>query len=196
MRYASVRTPVLGWLSCLLLVACSGRSSLNDFANGSTDTVKGRPGNGDAGGNNGANDDAGGNGADEDGGGSGGNGNANSGDDEGQIGDPCSDAEDCVGRSATCLEELSIFSILTIEFPGGYCAQSDCEDDSDCPDGARCFSSIPNQTFCAKSCDRNSDCRTSEGYECGTAPLSQETTTYCLPPINIPGGGGGGTTRG
>jgi hypothetical protein len=201
-------------LSCLLLVAgsgaCSGRSSLNDFANGSTDTVKGNgskngggantPGGDDAGGANGTDDDGGdsnGNGGNGNGGNDGNDGNGNAGPQGRGIGEPCTDAEQCAGRGATCLEELSVFNgFLTIEFPGGYCAQADCEEDSDCPEGALCFSSIPNQTFCAKACDGNSDCRTREGYTCDTAPLSQEQTTYCLPPINFPGGAGGqGTTR-
>ncbi len=209
MRYASVRAPVLGWLSCLVLVACTGRSSLNDFANGSTDTVKGRPGGGN--GNANGDEDGGGNGntadgGDDDGGGDNNNGNANDGNNGGNngngndgkgIGEACTDAEQCTGRSATCLEELNVFNFITVDFPGGYCTQTDCEEDTDCPTGSRCFTSIPNQSFCAKTCRANSECRTRENYSCTTAPLSQEPQTYCLPPINFPGGGGGqGSTRG
>lgn len=89
------------------------------------------------------------------------------------IGDPCHLPSDC---------SASGDRICDTTFKGGYCTQFNCEP-GDCPEDSVCVaflqfgSSAPEcqdtqetprfqRTFCMKSCDQKSDCRTDEGYKC------------------------------
>lgn len=112
------------------------------------------------------------------------------------IGSSCTDASECSGDPAQCL--TSIASIFT--FPKGYCAQMGCQSNDQCPSGSGCLASF--QT-CLKTCTRNNECRTADGYQCAAPPLGGLGGTgggsarYCLPAevASIGGlfGGTGGT---
>ncbi len=49
-------------------------------------------------------------------------------------------------------------------FPNGYCAP-DCRA-APCPTGAVCYPSSASRHYCLRGCERDSDCRTREGYVC------------------------------
>ncbi len=54
-----------------------------------------------------------------------------------------------------------------MEQPGGYCAIPSCQGGQACPSGAVCDANFQDGgSFCLKSCQSNTDCRVSEGYEC------------------------------
>ena len=75
------------------------------------------------------------------------------------VGGPCESGMGCEGENSVC-------RYFQIGF--GYCTQS-ClyNDDSYCPDGAKCVTYGKNlETSCLASCDSDEDCRTAEGYIC------------------------------
>ena len=74
------------------------------------------------------------------------------------IGGSCANDDECAGEYTTC----------NTWFEGGYCTQ-ECfdNDDSICPDGAKCVTAGRRQTTsCLASCASDKDCRTDEGYLC------------------------------
>ncbi|OGQ14900.1 MAG: hypothetical protein A2138_02860 [Deltaproteobacteria bacterium RBG_16_71_12] len=77
---------------------------------------------------------------------------------DGQLGDGCTDGNEC-GGGLYCEDAL----------PGGYCT-TDCAGDADCPDAGLCFSLVDvtgdEYTVCLESCTAPTDCRTGEGYTC------------------------------
>jgi hypothetical protein len=89
-----------------------------------------------------------------------------------KIGDHCVLNTDC-GTSGTLICDTSM--------PGGYCTQFNCQADK-CQNSAACvefLASVPGcpyddylspartgRTFCLKTCQKDSDCRQSEGYVC------------------------------
>jgi hypothetical protein len=90
-----------------------------------------------------------------------------------KIGDHCVLNTDC-GSSGTLVCDTSM--------PGGYCTEFNCQAGK-CQNNAACVefqASVPGcpyddydspsrtgRTFCLKTCQRDSDCRQSEGYVCG-----------------------------
>ena len=74
------------------------------------------------------------------------------------IGGSCESDDECAGEYTTC----------NAWFEGGYCTQ-ECfdNDDSICPDGAKCVTAGRRQTTsCLASCASDKECRTDEGYLC------------------------------
>ena len=70
-----------------------------------------------------------------------------------QIGDPCTSWRDCAG-SAICMDT-----------PGGICMLLGCSSQEHCPIGSACGLSTDGG-ICSASCQQDSDCRNTEGYEC------------------------------
>ena len=86
------------------------------------------------------------------------------------IGGSCSNDDECDGEYTTC----------NTWFTGGYCTQ-ECfdNDDSDCPDGAKCVTAGRRQTTsCLASCASDKDCRTDEGYVCHPQMGSKNGVCY------------------
>ena len=86
------------------------------------------------------------------------------------IGGSCSNDDECNGEFTTC----------NIWFTGGYCTQ-ECFDneDSDCPDNAKCVTNGRRQTTsCLASCASDKDCRTGEGYLCHPKMGSKSGVCY------------------
>ena len=74
------------------------------------------------------------------------------------IGGSCESDDECAGEFTTC----------NTWFTGGYCTQECLDnDDSYCPDGAKCVTAGRRQTTsCLASCTSDKDCRTDDGYVC------------------------------
>ena len=86
------------------------------------------------------------------------------------IGGTCSNDDDCNGEFTTC----------NTWFEGGYCTQ-ECydNDDSYCPDDAKCVTAGRRQTTsCLASCASDKDCRTDEGYLCHPKMGSKSGVCY------------------
>lgn len=149
--------------------ACGGGSSLDEYEEGvpgvvpspvssSKDAGSGRDG--------GANRDGGA--GNRDGGGSAGGG-------QGAVGAACDNRADCAGDGASCATTVSLFGILSYELEGGYCTVTGCMDDTQCPDGAGCFTLTGN---CLKKCTNNNQCRTMDDYQCANLDGTQN---LCVP---------------
>ncbi len=74
----------------------------------------------------------------------------------GANGARCTDFTDCGGQRAC------------VPWPMGSCARAGCASSSDCETGTYCVDSGEGYNICAVSCvtGGDSDCRTSDGYEC------------------------------
>lgn len=181
--------------------ACGGRSGLDDFANGSNNIIVGS-GNGDDDGKDGGAGGAGDGGAgvaNDDGGTAADGGDEPGNGGEREVGEKCEQDKQCGDEGATCVAEVEIFGGFGIEFPGGYCSVQECQDDGDCPDGSGCFDSL-GQPICLQLCEGDDECRTDEGYQCGSIGQGgpggggggQDSPSYCLPPFGgMPGGNNG-----
>ncbi|MFT3927412.1 MAG: hypothetical protein QM778_33065 [Myxococcales bacterium] len=171
--------------SCLL--ACGGRSDLDDYSQGLAAVVP-------------QGDQIGG-GSAGDGDGDGGTGNNGNGNGTGaEVGEPCDDKSDCMGgANADCLKTVTINVGISFDimFPGGSCTILNCKSDADCPKGTGCLMGF-SAPACTKTCEQASDCRSDEGYTCGAVTGSQDQRKFCQPPIDFGGlpGGGGGTLGG
>ena len=93
---------------------------------------------------------------------------------EGFVGNACLDDSEC--GSGCCLPE-----ILDMYFYDNYCSITGCTSDNQCPTDAVCaesfYISVPWQTYCAKKCSSDSDCRFPE---LACLPTS-DGTTACIP---------------
>lgn len=179
-------------LASACLVACGGRSELDDYADGVPAIV---PQSNAGGGNNTGDGDRG------DGDGDGDSGDGDTGDGDGmaptgaEIGEACEMPSDCMGgANAFCVKELSVeifggFSI-PITFPGGACTVRNCTSDKDCPTGSGCLMGF-SEPACTRLCTDNTQCRADEGYTCATIQGSSDTRKFCQPPIDFGGFGGG-----
>lgn len=102
----------------------------------------------------------------------------------GVVGDSCDSVDDCQGFPAVareCIADIGGY----FEFPGGYCTATctstgECGPDSECAD-------LMFMSYCLKTCDDSSDCRTGEGYICDVIPIIG-TGPYCIPSVEIPDG--------
>jgi len=81
------------------------------------------------------------------------------------IGNACNKPSDCANRSCLGL-------------PGGYCSKAYC-DTADCPGASTCFGFSAGESACLSDCGVDSECRTSEGYEC-------DSDGTCWPGNNAP----------
>lgn len=101
----------------------------------------------------------------------------------GITGDPCTDANQCGGITNGTPECVTdIMSMMS--FPGGYCSSSTCTVGQACDNGMGICVDVGGMgfaTYCLQECVDATECRTGEGYDCTTVPMSQDTTTYCLP---------------
>ena len=88
------------------------------------------------------------------------------------IGTLCSTTNDCGSdpRSA-CNTEAGD------NFPGGYCGMEPCDDVQVCPPGGTCVSQPHETPGCWKSCTKDAECRTKEGYVCQLFPINPNPTT-------------------
>jgi len=75
---------------------------------------------------------------------------------EGYVGDACQDDSECGG--GCCLPE-----ILDVYFYDNYCSITGCAGDDECPADAVCTENVhvfvPWDTYCARKCTSDSDCR-------------------------------------
>jgi len=97
---------------------------------------------------------------------------------DGVVGDPCTSPAQCAGvpgDARECLTDIMGF----IQFEGGYCSAT-CTTVAECGEGANCVN-LMIVSYCLKLCDDNSDCRVSEGYNCGELPYVGDGNTYCIP---------------
>jgi hypothetical protein len=183
-----------------LLLACGGRSELDDYANG-VPTIVPASNAGGGGGNNAGDGDTGDGDSNANGDGdSNANGDGDSTTRGADVGDACEENGDCMGgANASCLDTLPVmvfgFSI-DITFPGGACTIRNCKTDADCPKESGCLSGFA-EPACTRTCNDASECRMAEGYTCNTIMGSMDTRKFCQPPLDlggfaggIPGGGG------
>lgn len=93
----------------------------------------------------------------------------------GFVGKPCTGDEVCGG--GTCFLDEPFF--------GGYCGLKNCTiENNQCPSDAVCFvqaSQFSLPTFCAKPCDIDSDCRTSDAQVCRVGDDGEKS---CVPGVN------------
>jgi hypothetical protein len=78
------------------------------------------------------------------------------------------DADSLCPNNLTCLTCASDTPELHDYFPGGYCSNIGCTDDTDCPGVAACRSLTDNDSpsVCLRTCDGPADCRLDPGYTC------------------------------
>ncbi len=81
-----------------------------------------------------------------------------------RVGATCDTGTDCA-EALSCSEELGgEFSGL---LPGGYCTQSGCASDSECPENSRCRTFPGTSTpVCVATCASDGDCRFNQDYRC------------------------------
>jgi hypothetical protein len=158
--------------SCTLVLACGGRSMLDDYADGIPAIVPqagpgfGSPqGDGDVDGGTAGNADGGGQAQGS------------------PVGGACDKDPDCADKGAICLKEITILSLFPITFPGGSCTIPGCESDDDCPEGSGCLEGF-QEPACTALCEGAQDCRPE--YSCDAIPTSDDPRTYCQPPIDVP----------
>ncbi len=166
-------------LACLMLAsisACGGRSSLNDFTDGADNLLPGSGGGAKIKPDAGATGDKDGDAESKDAAGPVVIGPA----ERGNIGAQCKGDKACNGETTICLEEIRGSMSLTTRFPNGYCAIEECATDDDCPAATGCLDAY-GVLNCTQRCNKESDCRTDEGYECGTPEGSSDPDTYCIP---------------
>ena len=76
---------------------------------------------------------------------------------EERVGEPCTDPAACGG--GCCIPQVG-----DVYFADGYCSVVDCTSDSDCPADAFCMPNhyvwVPIDSYCAKRCTSDADCRT------------------------------------
>jgi hypothetical protein len=77
----------------------------------------------------------------------------------GDVGAPCDQASDCNGLGNTCLTSVETDD-GPVTVPNGYCTRTcnvlPCGNDAVCTESK----------VCARTCERDSDCRADEGYAC------------------------------
>jgi hypothetical protein len=82
------------------------------------------------------------------------------------TGNACTSVADCAGEAA-CLD-----------WPGGYCAEAGCTDNTDCVAGTWCVDGLG---VCAQGCVSDA-CREAEGYTCTLSPtLGGIERFVCVP---------------
>ncbi len=111
------------------------------------------------------------------------------------IGAPCKSSNDCQGIStqtgcvpdtekpdAGCLQYNTDVECLNNDvWKNGYCGLSDCLS-FPCPTGSLCVGVSPNRAWCVAPCEKDSDCRTSEGYACKAVLDAEGDLVHaCLP---------------
>jgi hypothetical protein len=80
----------------------------------------------------------------------------------GEVGRACEDESSC--GNGCCLIQPDYFI-------NGYCSIPNCESDESCPSDSKCFHDVnpllvPYDSFCAKKCDSDADCRVSDEHWC------------------------------
>lgn len=86
----------------------------------------------------------------------------------GAIGSACNMDGNCIG-DWTCFD-----------WPGGYCIQSDCSDEKDCPENTHCLPLLENSQACFQECSSMAECR--DGYGCkGLTGIDGITQYICHP---------------
>jgi hypothetical protein len=86
------------------------------------------------------------------------------------VGSPCATGADC--QTGTCAPTAD-------NLPGGYCTILGCNMDKPCPVGSTCYASTKSLSLCMAYCDRDTECRTNEGYHC--QPLYSTGVNICAP---------------
>jgi hypothetical protein len=151
--------------------ACGGGSSLDEYEEGVPGVVPSpvsRPADAGAGRDGGAGNRDGGAGNRDGGGSAGGAG-------QGAVGAACDNKADCAGNGASCATTVSLFGLLNYDLEGGYCTVTGCMDDTQCPQGAGCFTLTGN---CLKKCTNNNQCRPMDDYQCANLDGTQN---LCVP---------------
>lgn len=103
-----------------------------------------------------------------------------------RVGEACEAATDCGGvpsPAPNCMTDIMGY----VEFPGGYCS-ADCTSDDECGETGEgtCINAYI-MTLCLKNCTESSECRTSEGYDCGELPsMLGIEGMFCLPAFEMP----------
>jgi hypothetical protein len=91
----------------------------------------------------------------------------------GQVGNACSDNSSC--GNGCCLSDEGYFN-------GGYCTIPNCETNDDCPSDSVCHPNqnpnLPYNSYCAKRCENNNDCRKTGEYWC------HDTLKLCISQLN------------
>ena len=79
----------------------------------------------------------------------------------GRVGKACDDESTCGGGCCLTVPDYLI---------NGYCSIPNCESDESCPSDSKCYTNsnpfIPYDSFCAKVCESNDDCREADGQLC------------------------------
>jgi hypothetical protein len=178
--------------------ACGGGSSLDEYEEGVPGVVPSPVSSSKDGGtgrDGGAGNRDGGAG-NRDGGASGGG--------QGAVGAACNRNADCADDGASCATTVSLLGLLNYELEGGYCTVTGCTADTQCPQGAGCFTLTGN---CLKKCTNNNQCRAMDDYQCANLDGSQNLCVPAQAAMDIAsigglaggllgGTGGGGTTGG
>ncbi len=80
------------------------------------------------------------------------------------LGAACGDGEaDAEGIGAECVDDDACvafaddLSCITA-FDGGYCAQTDCVSDEDCPNDSACVTHDDARNYCFRTCESKPDC--------------------------------------
>jgi hypothetical protein len=94
---------------------------------------------------------------------------------QGAVGAACDRNADCADDGASCATMVSLFGVLNYDLEGGYCTVTGCMDDTQCPQGAGCFTQTRN---CLKKCTNNNQCRPMDDYQCASLNGSQN---LCVP---------------
>ena len=100
------------------------------------------------------------------------------------VGGACGVTQDCqttANLTAFCLDEAQY------GFPGGYCTQFSCANDTDCPNNTHCF---VDSGICMRSCVSDADCPRAD-YACGDIGDGKRT---CVPDNRNPSGGAPGAS--
>lgn len=98
------------------------------------------------------------------------------------VGNACGSDDDC--GDLVCLLALSLLG-ETVDLDGGYCSDT-CGADADCGDRGLCLgAALGGSGICTRACDRDDDCRGSEGYVCAAPSTGAQTLAdrVCLPPL-------------
>lgn len=118
------------------------------------------------------------------------------------VGRECAGSADCA-NDLTCSSELA--SDVSTDYPGGYCTQSGCEADTDCPGESVCRDHPGTDTrLCFAPCEIDADCRVDNqsGYRCLTNDFCESVSetdacrairdgdNLCAPPALLSGADG------
>ena len=95
-----------------------------------------------------------------------------------EVGADCVETSDCTG-DLTCVTD----------FKGGYCTQTGCAADSECPTGSVCVDNGGDENICLRTCNAASDCSfcRAAGFhaacESEVATVEGNTEAVCVPEL-------------